>query len=104
LKFHHTARHGLGVSAARAMLDEAFAHYTARHPHVHVARDWQDEREGRVELRARGVQVRCNVRLDDADVSVEADLPLLLRPFVGRIRDRLDREVQVWLQRAATPA
>lgn len=86
------------------MLEQAFAHYTARHPHVRVERVWLGDREGQVDLSARGVHVRCNVRLDDRDVSVEADLPLLMRPFVGRIRDRLDREVQVWLQRAATPA
>ena len=102
MKFRHAAHHGLGIDRARALLEEAFAHHAARHPHAQVKRGWLNEREAWLDLRVRGLHGRAILKLDDNEVVVEADLPLLARPFAGRIRERLDREVRDWLQRTAS--
>ena len=98
------ARHGLGTEAARTLLEQALEHYAARFPQVGVERTWLGPNEARLILRGRGQSLAVAVHCDDQWVTAEADLPLVLRPFAGRIRARLDREVQSWLQRTTTPA
>lgn len=100
MKLHHSVAHALGQPRAREVLEQAFGHYQARHPHARLARTWLSDSDGQIEMFIGGFHLRATVRVSDRDVAVDLDVPLLARPFVPKIRDRLDREIGDWLRKA----
>ncbi len=103
MTLHHVVAHDLGLSRARAILDEAFAHYSDKYPRAQMKRTWRSEREATVDLQVGGFRLTPRLHVSDTEVVLDIDVPLLARPFVPKIKDKLDREVRFWLARSREP-
>ena len=45
-------------------------------------------------FRARGWSIKGRINVTESDVSIEVNLPLLARPFEGRIRSATERKLE----------
>jgi hypothetical protein len=100
VKLQHTVPHALGLTRAREVLEQAFAHYQERYPHANMQRQWHGDREAQVELKVGGFKLHPRISLGETHVAVEMDVPLLARPWVPRIKERIEREIGQWLEQA----
>jgi hypothetical protein len=97
----HSIPHSLSDDEARQMLDAAFAHYHARHPGYHPSLSWLNPRQATLGLRIGGYELSGRLSLRPGEVGIEMDVPLLLRPFQGTVKQRINREAARWLERPA---
>lgn len=95
----HVFRHGLDPKLARRAAERAFASYCERYAKYEPRVLW-DGRHARCSFRAKGVRVSANVELGREDVTVDVEVPWLLRPFRALALARIERELQLWCQRA----
>ncbi|RMG96202.1 MAG: hypothetical protein D6705_11830 [Deltaproteobacteria bacterium] len=101
----HRITHGLGdLTKARSVVEQAFSTYRERLADYEPNLAWQSDRRAEVTFRVMGKSMRVAMELDEQDVVVEGKLPLVFRPFQGKILGVLEREVKAWAERARTSA
>lgn len=89
----HVIAHPLSQEHAKRVLDEAYVDY-ARRFHKYAPRlQWLSADQARVSIHALGVQLEGTVRVFERGLEVELEVPFLMRPFVGRAKQAIEREV-----------
>lgn len=94
----HSIAHSLELAEARQLIDRAFAHYHERYPKYEPSLHWQDDAHGEIQVSVRGYKLKARLELSTGQATVKADLPLLLRPFQGIVKNAIDREATRWLR------
>ncbi len=101
----HTIVHDLGsTEQARRVVDEAYGEYERRLGAYQPTLTWLGPERARIEFTVMGKALAVTIELSARDLTVEGKLPLVFRPFQGKILSVLEREVQVWARRAQAPA
>ncbi len=99
----HRIPHGLGdVAKARNVVEHAFSSYRERLADYEPSLTWADGDTALVRFRVMGKTMEVRMELDDQAVVVEGKIPLVFRPFQGKIVGVLEREVLAWAERART--
>lgn len=104
MRLHHTVSHALGQARAHQVLDEACAHYAERYPLARIQSAWSDPGTGKVDMHVGGFHLRAQVAVTERELTVDLDVPLLARPWVPKIRARIDREIDFWVNKNASQA
>ena len=100
----HVFVHTLSPAAARALIDEAFAHYAARYPVANLQLTWHSEQHAELGGLARGLKLRAKIELTPGQCLLDVDVPFVLRPFQDVAKRAIEREVGRWLERGPTSA
>ncbi len=65
--------------------------------------DWKSHDVCSVRFKAKGVRIVVEVEVRPTSVVVRARLPLILAPFAGRARSRIEGEAAKWLAPTSGP-
>lgn len=95
-----TITHDLDQELARKAANAALKQYQTRFPTAQIHAQWQGPDQAVVEMKLRGFTLKPRISLRPHAIDVEIDIPLLARPFEGKARALIERELAVWLQRA----
>ena len=96
----HTVAHDLAPELARRAALAALTHFQHRFPNAHIAPKWLSPDEAIVALSVRGFHLKPRIRLRPGAIDVEMEIPFLARPFEARARERIERELVVWIEKA----
>lgn len=96
----HTIEHDLDMATAKKVTDRAFAEYGSRYPGYEPTLRWIDDRRADVSFNAKGVKLGGEMLIAEKSISLDLDVPFLFRPFQKKAIEVIDREVNVWIQKA----
>ena len=96
----HRIHHGLEIDLAKRAIDRAMAAYSERFAEYDPTFTWQDETRARLTFAAKGLTVEGDVELIGPDVTVELNVPFILRVFRRKAVEVIDREVRSWCDKA----
>src|SRR4051794_39555199 len=99
----HRFLHGVDQDRAANAVKQAFQHYHRRYPNYGLDLAWTGPFSATLSFRAKGLAIRCDLAIEPDAVEVEVDLPLILRPFQGRVKTLAEREARVWIERLSAP-
>jgi len=85
----HQVPHDLDAATARRVVDQAFEAYKVRFPDYRPSIRWPTPAKALIAFSARAV-------------SIELEVPLLLRPLRGKAIDTIEREIRKWIEKAKT--
>lgn len=100
----HVFSHSLDDAGARALIEEAFAHYAGRYPVAKLTLTWQSSTQADLQGVARGLKLRAKIELLVGQCVLDVDVPFVLRPFQDVAQRAIEREVKRWLERAPQTA
>ena len=96
----HVIAHDLDDATARKVADRAFAEYQGRYPDYKPELVWSSERRADIRFSAKGVKLSGAMLIEPRAITLELDVPFLLKPFQKRAMEIIEREVQTWLAKA----
>ena len=96
----HVIAHDLDVPTAKKVAERAFAEYQHRYSKYDPQFCWSTDRRAKVQFNAKGIKLEGAMEVAERQITLDLDIPFLLRPFRGRAMEIIDREVQIWLDRA----
>jgi hypothetical protein len=96
----HTIEHDLDMATAKKVTDRAFAEYGSRYPGYEPTLRWTNDRHADISMSAKGVKLGGEMVIAEKSISVELDVPFLLRPFQKKAIEVIEREVKVWIEKA----
>ena len=98
----HQVPHDLDAATARRVVDHAFEAYKVRFPDYRPSIRWPTPAKALISFSARGLSMEGSIELAERAVSIELDVPLLLRPLRGKAIDTIEREIRKWIEKAKT--
>lgn len=96
----HTIEHDLDPATAKKVTDRAFAEYANRYPDYQPKLVWSNDRRADLSMNAKGVTLSGVMAIEEKSISLDLDVPFLLRPFKSKAIEVIDREVKVWIEKA----
>ena len=100
LPMKHVISHDLDLPTAKRVAERAFAEYQHRYARFDPQFSWATDRKAKVAFQAKGLKLEGAMEVAEREITLDLDIPFLLRPFRGRALEIIDREVQIWLDRA----
>ncbi|HHH30448.1 MAG TPA: hypothetical protein ENK57_19195 [Polyangiaceae bacterium] len=96
----HRIHHGLDLDLAKRALDKAMEAYSARFADYNPMFEWQSETQARLGFKAKGVKVAGDIEVVGPEITVDLEVPFILRIFKGKAMDVIDKEVRAWVEKA----
>jgi hypothetical protein len=96
----HSVPHDLPFPQAKKAADAALNAYRTRFPDFDPQVVWKTENLAEVTFRAMGATVRGLFAINSADVEIEMDVPLLMRPFKAKALGAVEEEIKKWIAKA----
>jgi len=96
----HDIPHDLDVATAKKVTDRAFAAYAAEYPDYKPTLAWANDRKADISFSAKGIKLSGAMHISEKLITMELDVPFLLRVFQGKAISVIEREVKVWIAKA----
>lgn len=96
----HRVRHDLGKELAKKATVAAFASYAARFAEYQPKTTWTSDYAAKVSFNVKGVSLDGKVEVLDKDITLDLDVPFLLRPFKSKALEVIEREISLWCEKA----
>jgi hypothetical protein len=96
----HVITHDLDTATAKKVTDKAFAEYQSRFPSYEPQLEWVSDRRADVRISAKGIRLNGAFSIEEHAIELELDVPFLLRPFQKKAVEVIDREVNLWIDKA----
>lgn len=96
----HVIQHPLDIPMAKKVTDRAFAEYSSRYPQYHPTFQWVSDRKADVGFNAKGIKLKGSMEVEERQITMDLDVPFLLRPFQKMAMEVIEREVRVWIGKA----
>lgn len=96
----HLVPHDLPIELARKAADHALQSYRERFPHFEPQVTWTDDKTAQVALKAKGICLTGVFQILPDAVSIDMDVPLLLRPFRAKAMQVIERQICEWIAKA----
>ena len=97
----HAIPHSLPPETARHALERAFASYREKYGEYNPTMVWESEKRAVIGFKVKGVSLDGAVELHPTKMDVELDVPFLFKPFQKKALEIVEREVRVWIDKAA---
>jgi hypothetical protein len=95
-----TIPHDLDEATAKRVIERAFAEYAARFPDHHPYLRWVGDLRAEIGFKALGATLSGTMELEPKRITVDLDVPFLLRPFRAKALAVIDEEVRRWVAKA----
>lgn len=96
----HVVSHDLGQNRAKQVAQAAFDAYTAKFSQYHPQAVWRGERQADISFNVKGMTLKGSIEVTDTSISMDLDVPFLLRPFKGTALGVIEKEIREWLDKA----
>jgi hypothetical protein len=93
----HTIQHPLTEEQAKRAVEAAWAEYSRRFERYDPQLQWRDGSRAKLGFRAKGVTLGGQLELQPGAITLELDVPFLLKPFAGKAIAVVEREIQRWI-------
>jgi hypothetical protein len=93
----HSVSHPLNRADAKRAIETALGEYSQRFAGFSPQLQWLQPEQAQVSFQALGRRIAAQVRVLDGALEIEMDVPLMARPFLGRAKAAIDREVARWV-------
>lgn len=93
----HTVPHDLTVAQARSAADHALASYQERFPQYKPTVRWTDPTKATVEFHVKGMSFNGLFEIRPREISMELEVPFLLRPFKAKALEVIEGEIRAWV-------
>lgn len=95
----HDITHGLTLEQATRAAHAALDEYLERFAQRGLTGQWVSDTRAELAFAQAGMNVKATVDVLPDKLRVEADIPLLLRPFKAQALAAVDREAQKWIDK-----
>jgi hypothetical protein len=96
----HSVPHDLPFDLAKKAADAALKAYRSRFPQYDPQVTWSDDKTANVEFSAKGMKLRGTFEILNDAVSMDMEVPLLLRPFKAKAMEVIEGEIRTWIEKA----
>jgi len=96
----HQIAHDLDEKLAKEAAVRAFESYQKRFAEYDPKVDWVNERDARIQFSVKGMKLQGTMGILPRAIELDLDVPFLLRPFKSTALGVIEREVQIWLDKA----
>lgn len=96
----HRVRHDLGRELAKKAAVAAFAAYAKRYAEYDPKTTWTSDWAAKVSFNVKGVSLDGKLEVLEHDITMDLDVPFLLRPFKSKALDVIEREIAAWVEKA----
>jgi hypothetical protein len=96
----HTIAHEFDTAMAKKVTDLAFAEYARRYPDYQPTLRWASDQRADIAFNAKGIKLSGAMLLEQGSIVMDLDVPFLFRPFQKKAMEVIEREVQIWLDKA----
>jgi hypothetical protein len=93
----HTVPHDLSVAQARSAADHALASYQERFPQYRPTVTWTEPTKATVEFHVTGMSFNGLFEIRPREISMELEVPFLLRPFKNKALEVIEGEIRAWV-------
>ncbi len=100
----HMVPHDLPLDMAKKAADAALQEYKTKYPDYDPQVTWTDDKTAEVALRAKGMSLKGVFEILPDAVSIEMEVPLLLRPFKAKAMEVIEQQIRHWIGKAKTGA
>lgn len=96
----HKVKHALGRPLAKKATDAALKAYAAQFAEYDPRTTWTDEDHARVSFNVKGLTLKGAIGVHEHEISLDLDVPFLLRPFKAKALEVIEREITKWVEKA----
>jgi hypothetical protein len=96
----HRVRHDVGRDLAKKATVAAFATYKHKYGDYSPTTTWTSDYTATVTFAIKGFTMDGKILIEEKDVVMDMHVPFLLKPFRKRALDVIEREIQLWCQKA----
>ncbi|MBK8255247.1 MAG: polyhydroxyalkanoic acid system family protein [Polyangiaceae bacterium] len=96
----HVINHHLDIPTAKKVIAHAFAEYQSRYSQYSPTFAWVNDRRADVGFNAKGIKLKGAMEVADKEITLDLDVPFLLKPFQKKALEVIEREVKVWIGKA----
>ena len=96
----HRVKHDLGKDLAKKATVAALAAYSQRFSEYQPKSTWTGEYTAKVNFNVKGMSLDGKFEVADREITMDLDVPFLLRPFKAKALDVIEREITEWCARA----
>lgn len=96
----HRVAHDLGRDLAKKATVAAFDAYAAKYSEYNPKTKWTGDYSAIVSFKVKGASLEGKVEVLESAITLDLDVPFLLRPFKSMAIDVIDREIKTWVAKA----
>lgn len=100
----HKVPHDLPLDLAKKAADAALQEYRTKYPDYDPQVTWSDDKTAEVALRAKGMSLKGVFEILPDAVSIDMEVPLLLRPLKAKAMAVIEEQIRHWIGKAKTGA
>lgn len=97
----HSVPHSLGIEVAKQAAENALAAYSERFSDYNPTVTWPTETNAQVSFKIKTLVLSGQFETLPEEISIEMEVPLMLRPFRAKALEVVEREIRQWLDKAA---
>jgi hypothetical protein len=96
----HQIAHDLDMGLAKEAAVRAFEAYQQRFADYQPKILWNSERDARIDFTVKGMKMSGTLGILPKSIDLDLDVPFVFRLFKSKAIEVIEREVQVWLDKA----
>lgn len=96
----HSVAHDLGKEKAKQVTTLALDSYAQKFAEYQPRADWVADDRAKISFKVKGMNLDGVVQVKESSISLELDVPFLLRPFKGVAIGIIEREIKLWMAKA----
>lgn len=96
----HSVSHSLGKEMARKVARAALESYAERFAEFKPTTRWKSDDQAAISFTVKGMSLEGGVVVKDSSIDLDLDVPFLLKPFQGKAVGVIDKEIQLWIEKA----
>ena len=98
----HEVAHNLSIPLAKAVVDKAFDSYSERFAEYKPTLTWTEDRKAKAGFSVKGFSLKGGFEIGERTIEMELDVPFILRPFRKIALEAIEKEVAIWIGKAAS--
>lgn len=96
----HRVPHDLGRDLAKKATVAAFASYAEKYSEYNPRMTWRADYAADAAFSVKGFELKGKVDVKEKEVTLDLDVPFLLKPFKSKALEVIEREIKVWVEKA----
>jgi hypothetical protein len=96
----HRVKHDLGRALARRATEAALKEYSEMFAEYEPRTTWHADDSARVAFTVKGMSLKGAIGVHEHHISIDLDVPFLLKPFRAKALDVIEREIRKWVDKA----
>lgn len=96
----HIVGHDLGRAGAKRVAEAAWGSYSNRFANYSPTVHWETENKANIGFNVKGVSLKGALEVNEQDISLDLDVPFLLRPFKGQALKVIEEEIRRWIAKS----